>query len=123
MVDAVDYRLGQIETRLADIGRLFERFSEVVERMVSLEEKNHQTDRRIEIAESGIRELNGKLDTKFEKQDERYEIKFDKVYDSISKLGDKLQANTVKVLTLWGILSFVGALGAVFLKEALTKLF
>ena len=123
MSEGFDARLGQIETRLGEIGRLFERFSEMMERMVSLEEKDRHAERRIDIAERAIYDMNQRLDVRFEKQDLRYEAKFDKVYEAVAKLGDQLQHNTVKVLILWGILSFVGAVGAVFLKEFLGKIF
>ena len=53
--------------------------------------------------------------------DARYDEKFEKVYSAITKLGDTIQSNTVKVFTLWGILSFAGAIGAVFLKELIGR--
>ena len=116
-----DARLRLIEARLAEMTRVFERSSQLTERMVALEERDRHSDRRIDIAERALYDLNARLDARFEKMDARYDEKFEKVYAAITKLGDTIQSNTVKVFTLWGILSFAGAIGAVFLKELIGR--
>lgn len=126
-VAALGSRLERIEHQLGDFGKLFGKVSELMERMVKLEEQKSSLVGQVQEHKTSINGLYDRIDDKFEKLTDKFETKLKEAVDPLwaenKTTNEKLNGAIMKIVWISAMLSAAGGVFTLIGSELVKRAF